>query len=461
MQSAIEGFPGPSHPLSPHAAIGGLSQLGRGLLRYSPTSLWERETSRLPPDLRKLRHRVRAFAVQHLDPLALAMDRAEHRPPGVWDPEVRKLVEKAGRAGYLTDLVPKPIGDLSPTLIGKMVWAQAIKTEEMARICGGLMLLLSAHHLGVAPFILSGDLAAARRFVLPAYRRLRRGDPDLFAFAITEPGAGSDVEEGHGAGLCHPGTVARRAPDRDGWLLNGRKCFISGGDLARTIAVFASLESEGMESWTCFAVTSEMPGFRVVRNELKMGMRASAATELEFDNVFVPDSHVVGGLRKGWGINRGTLNFSRLPVAAMAVGFAQSAVDLTRAFITSRRLGGRRLIDYQEIQLQFAQMLAETSAIRALVWQKAKFFTPRQADASMCKFHCTDRALEVVNIAMDLFGNHCLEQGNRIEKVFRDLRLTQIFEGTNEINRLAVIEDCQEELVPPIASMDLPSSSID
>ena len=154
--------------------------------------------------------------------------------------------------------------------------------------------------------------------------------------------------------------------------MNGRKVFISGGDIARYISVFAALDGEGYDSWTCFLVDSQSQGFKVARCEMKMGMRASGAAELEFIDCFVPDNRVVGGLRNGWGLARATLNLSRLPVAAMAVGFAQQAVDIATAYACEQTLAGRPLIHYQQVQATIADLQAETSAIRALVWQQPK-----------------------------------------------------------------------------------------
>jgi len=213
------------------------------------------------------------------------------------------------------------------------------------------------------------------------------------------------------------------------------------------VTVFAALEGEGIESWTCFLVRKNMPGFSVVRNELKMGMRASSAAELEFDHVFVPDSHVIGGLRNGWAINRSILNLSRLPVAAMAVGFAQGATDAAMDFVCRYKLGGKGLIHYQETQLELAQMVADTSAIRSLVWQSSQSWVSTQGKSALNKFYCTDLAVKVCERAMDMMSNHGGLHCNSAEKAFRDARLTQIFEGTNQINRLALIEDIQEQLM--------------
>jgi butyryl-CoA dehydrogenase len=264
------------------------------------------------------------------------------------------------------------------------------------------------------------------------------------AFAITEPGAGSDAQDGRGASLYRPTTTAKKV--EGGWLLNGTKIFISGGDIAQSVSVFAALEGEGMDSWSCFLLQRGMDGFTVGRKESKMGQRASAATELIMDNVFVPDSHLVGELYQGWGINRAVLNYSRIPVGAIALGIARGAMESAVEFASSQSQGGKPLINYQEVQLAIAQMLMEVSAMRCMVWNFANTWTLRQSRASMAKTFCSDTAVKVCERAMELMGNHGILHHKRAEKAYRDARLTQIYEGTNEINRLAVIEDQMEEL---------------
>lgn len=442
----LQGFTDQRSTYSPRHALHHHSALVRPLVAYSPQTLWAEDTRSLPRALASYRRQVREFAEQQLRPLAEQLDLQPHSPLGQPNPIRDNLLVLAGQQGYLSDLLPSPFGS-TPWLRYRypLAWQQAIKVEEFARVCGGLMLLLSAHNLGAAPLLLSGDMRAARRFLLPAFKESQAGNPHLFAYAITEPAAGSDVEESHGASLCTPGVIAQKVPG--GWRLRGRKCFISGGDLAQSITVFGALEGEGIDSWTCFLVHNTQPGFRVARTELKMGMRASGAAELEFDDVFVPNEQVIGGLRRGWAINRAILNLSRLPVAAMAVGFAQAATDLAMDFACQYRVNGEPLINHQETQLQIAQMVAETSTIRALVWKHANAWTITQRKSAMAKFHCSDTAVRVCEQAMELMGNHGGLYTRKVEKVFRDARLTQIFEGTNQINRLALIEDIQEELI--------------
>ncbi len=430
----------PGHGLDPLLRMQELRRLGRLLVSYEAADFWEMDTQRLPAPLARLRRRARTFAEQHLRPRVQDLD-AAHTEPGHLAAPARELLVQAGRDGWMTGMLPAPWGTANwlemryPTHL-----RFAIQVEELARVCGGQMLLLSAHQLGLAPIALSGDLGAMQRFFRPMTRDFLAGQPHLFAYAITEPGAGSDAEDGHGAAHNTPRVLAR--PVRGGYRLNGRKCFISGGDVARKIAVFAALEGEGFESWTCFVVDAGNPGLAALRTELKMGMRASSAAELAFNEAFVPSCDIVGGLRQGWALNRATLNASRYPVAAMAVGFARHACELAMAHAREQRLGGRPLLAYQEYQLQVAQMIAETRAMRALLWQQAQgSFQARQGESSLSKFHITDRAQAVCSMGLAILAEHGMAKHQGMEQVLRDLRLTRIFEGTNQINRLALIED--------------------
>ncbi|MDO8654317.1 MAG: acyl-CoA dehydrogenase family protein [Undibacterium sp.] len=446
-QNYLEGHLPAGHRLSPHWQFGNLPLIGRALTDYPVNDLWETDFARLPRALAKQRRRARSFAEQYLMPAAAELDLAPHLPAGQCHPTTQRILCEAGKQGWLSYFMPAPLGSMPwGSVPYAPIWQCSLVVEEFSRACGGLMLLLSAHHLGAMPLILSGSVSTLMRHLVPVYRRCERGEPHLIAFAITEPGAGSDVEEGHGAQAYRPGVVA--TPTEGGYLLNGRKCFISGGDLAKTATVFAALQGEGMASWTCFYVDCTAPGYKVTRTELKMGMRASGAAEIELTNVFVPSDRVIGGLRNGWALNRATLNASRIPVASMAVGFARAATETAVEFARRYTLGGKALIHYQDVQLHLATMVAETRAIRSLVWQEAKSgWQPRQLNTSLCKFHATDRAQRVCEMAMDLLADHGGLHENKLDKIFRDVRLTRIFEGTNQINRLSMIEDWQTQLL--------------
>lgn len=441
-----------SHALMPQHQFRELPFFPRLLTNAPLTDLWDTDTQRLPAPLAKLRQQARTFAEQHLAPIAAQQDLAPHAAPGQLSPQLEELLKVAGKAGWLSYFLPPPLGSLPyAALRSPLIWSCSVIVEEFSRVCGGLMLLLSAHHLGCMPLILSGQPRMIFGPLRQIYRDNLNGQPHLAAFAITEPQAGSDVEDSYGAAHYQPGVVA--TPVDGGYRLNGRKRFISGGDLAKSMTVFAALKGEDLSSWTCFLVSDAHQKVRIERTELKMGMRASGAAELAFDDVFVPDSHVVGGLRKGWVINRGTLNSSRIPVASMAVGFARAATEEALHVARHYTLGGKTLINYQEVQMQLATMVAETRAIRSLIWQEARHaWSPRQLHASLCKFQATDRAQVVCEMALDLMGDHALLHENRIEKIYRDLRLTRIFEGTNQINRLSLIEDWQHQLLASSAN---------
>jgi alkylation response protein AidB-like acyl-CoA dehydrogenase len=437
--TALDGHLRAADPLVPQTAVRRLPLLGRQLAGYSPRTLWELDTATLPRALAAYRRRTRDFAETVLAPRALDGDRG----PGTVTEDVLRA---AAWAGLLSDYLPWPLGAGDPRCAVRPVQLlAALKLEELCAACGGLGLAIGAHGLGAAPLLLSGDLAAIRRHLVPVLRANRRGDLHLLAYAITEPGGGSDVEDTRGAAGYRPGTVARRVPG--GWSLTGRKVFISGGDIARTVCVFAALEGDDMRSWTCFVVPADAPGFGVGRSELKMGQRASSATELVLDGVVVGYDRVVGGLRNGWALNRTVLNFSRVPVGAIALGIARGAMEAAMGFAREHVVAGRRVLDHQEAQLLLAQMIAETAAMRALVWRAASSWTARQAASSSVKVFCSDTAVKVCESAMELMGAHGLLHANRAEKAYRDARLTQIYEGTNQINRLAIIEDQMDEVV--------------
>jgi alkylation response protein AidB-like acyl-CoA dehydrogenase len=436
---AIEGFLNSDAKTSLQAALKNLGPGIKWVANYSPKTVWEQETMRLPWSLRRYRFQLRNFAQTVLKEHSLSQDLTTDQDI------IQSILVKAGKSGLLSDVLPPPWGDNNWfKVLRPLAMSQVLKMEELCAACGGLGTMLGAHGLGGAPILFSGSLSAIKRFILPCYKSNRNGVPDLLAFAITEPELGSDAEESYGASLAMPRTIAKKS--NEGWVINGRKVFITGGDLANRICVFAALEGEGMDSWTCFIVEKGMPGFSAGRNELKMGQKASSASELIFNNVLVPPTHQIGKLRGGWAINRAVLNISRMPVGAIALGIARGAMENAIEFVCSQKVGGKTLINYQDVQQKVAQMYMETSAMRAMLWQSANSWTPTQFHSSATKVFCSDTSVKICYMAMDILGNHSLLHKNGVEKSFRDARLTQIFEGTNQINRLGMIEDQLEQL---------------
>ncbi len=398
-----------------------------------PLELWERDTATLPWVFRIKRRKYRRFALREIVPLALKAD----LEPGSVD--VRGLFRKSAKQGFQTELMPFPVGNASLwALAHSILMAPALKAEEFCAACGGLGLALLAHELGMAPLFVSGDLKAIFRWMRKIYKEIRAGEPAIAAFAITEPGAGSDAEETEGAKSGTPGCRARRVAG--GYRISGRKVFISDGRVARWVTLFAALDGEGFESWTCFLLDKAMEGFSVGRSERKMGQRAADASELILDDVFVPHDRVIGPEQAGWAINRNVLNFSRPVVGAIALGIARGAFERALEFCKAARLGNRPLVSYQDVQIRLADMLLRIQAMRATVWHAVRYRLPFQTAGSIAKVFCSDTAWQVCNDAMALMGEHGFVHSQGVEKAARDARLTQIYEGTNQINRLAIFE---------------------
>ena len=419
--------------LTPKGARERLGLLGKLLYDARSLELWERDTATLPFIFRRMRRRYRDFAKRVIAPLALE---ADADPSSI---DIKEVFLKAAREGFETELVPWPIGTGNPiAALKSFLMAPILKAEEFCAACAGIGLALLAHDLGMAPLFISGDLKAIFKWMRKIYREIRNGEPSIAAFAITEPNAGSDAEETLGAAKAR--FVCRAKRVSGGWVLNGRKVFISNGRVAKWVTLFAATDERGMESWTCFLLDKSMKGFSVGRSEKKMGQRAADATELILEDVFVPDDRVIGKVGAGWAINRNVLNYSRPVVGAIALGIARGAFERALEFCHEARLNNRPLISYRYVQLELADMLAKISAMRALVWQAARYRVPFQTMGSIAKVFCSDMAWEVCNQAMALMEDHGFLHCHGVEKAARDARLTQIYEGTNQINRLAIIE---------------------
>ncbi len=422
-------------PTHPDEAKKNLPLFGRLFLREHKGDLWEDETMTLPWTLRRMRRKYKAFADERIRPLELEVDL------DVSKLDKDGLFKDYAKLGYATELLPWPIGTLPlPCVLGWYGVPLALKIEEITAACGGIGLMLGAHELGFAPLVLSGSPSVLTKWVIPTYAALKRGEKKLFAFAITEPGAGSDVEETEGAMKAKVVTRAKKVSG--GYVINGRKVFISDGGIADYVTLFACLGNEGVESWTCFLLERGMKGFTLGRKEKKMGQKAGDATELVLEDVFVPDDHRIGPEKSGWALNRSVLNTSRPGVGAIALGISRSAFEHCLDFCRTTRLGNKRLVEYQDIQIELADMLIKIFAARALVWSTVKRFIPPMAAASaVTKVFASDASVAVCEKAMEIMGDHGYMHGRGVEKALRDARLTQIYEGTNQINRLGIIED--------------------
>jgi alkylation response protein AidB-like acyl-CoA dehydrogenase len=411
-----------------------LTVIGRMLVDGRDLSLWEHDTKTLPRGARVWRRRARAFARERIRPLTAMAD----RDPASFDPKA--LVGAAARKGFQTQLFVPPFGRASvTTYLRSATLPIAVIAEEFATECGGLALLLLAHNLGVVPLLLSGHVRTLVRHFLPLYFKTSwLGDSTTFAFAITEPEAGSDVESCEGAAQARLNATAR--PVQGGYILNGSKVFISDGAIADRITFYARIEGEGVESWTCFLIDKTMPGVSVGRHEKKMGQRAADASEIILEDVFVPRRNIVGKLRSGWPNNHNVLNYSRPVVAAMALGHGRGAFERALAFCRGAERGGRRLIECRDVQYELADMVTALAAARAMIWRACRNFRANQPLSSIAKVFASDTAVRVCNQAMELMGDAGYMHAHGVERAWRDSRLTQIYEGTNQINRYDIIE---------------------
>jgi 2-desacetyl-2-hydroxyethyl bacteriochlorophyllide A dehydrogenase len=277
--------------------------------------------------------------------------------------------------------------------------------------------LFGANMLGLSPILLSGDLEAIQRFVKPISESWETDQPRLAALAATEPGMGSDFIQGH------PGGKARTRVERkgDGYLINGRKVFISNGSLASLVTVFASHDADApiRESTSCFAVPTDSPGFAVGQVFDKMGQRACPAAELLFDDVFVPEDHLIGKERGGWELNRLIMSVTRTPVATIALGIARAAYDRALAYAAERVQGGQAIVRHQAIQLLLADMSIRVEAARGLVWRSAASAAagkPSLKLASMAKTFASDAAVANATDAIQVLGGNGYMREYGVEK---------------------------------------------
>jgi alkylation response protein AidB-like acyl-CoA dehydrogenase len=416
-----------------------LGFFARQLVREHYGSFWEDETRTLPWTMRGLRRKYKDFCDEFIRPSVLAIDLDLEN----FDRD--KLYYEYAKRGFATELLPWPIGTMKyANILGGGLFASMLKVEELCAACPGQTMFFGAHDLGMGPLLMSASPTVLFRWIIPTYQKIKNGEKCIWAFAITEPGAGSDVEDTYGATKAKVITRAKKVSG--GYRISGRKVFITGGSVADYYTLFACLDDEGLESWTCFVIEKGMEGFSLGRREKKLGQKAGDATELILDNIFVPQNNRIGKERSGWALNRLVLTGSRPVVGGVGVGIARGAFEHCLDFCQKTKLGNKKLVEYQDIQLELADMLIKVIAARVLVWNTAlRYFPPYPSTSAAAKVFATDTANEVSASAMSLMSDHSYLHKNNLEKILRDARVTQIYEGTNQINRLALMEDLFEE----------------
>ncbi|MEI7641235.1 MAG: acyl-CoA dehydrogenase family protein [bacterium] len=335
-----------------------------------------------------------------------------------WD-----MVKEMANAGLCGLYIPEEYGGMSPKG-SKGIMQLVLATEEMSKVCGGIALSNAASALGTFPILLGATEAQKKKY-LPDVASGKK----LAAFGLTEAGAGSD------AGAMR--TTAVKKGNK--YILNGTKQWITNGFEAETYTVFAMTDkSKGARGCSCFIVEKGTPGFTFGKKENKMGIRASATTELIFQDCEVPEENLVGG-KEGTGfiIAVGTLNHSRPGVAAQALGIAAGALDESLAYARQREQFGQKISGFQAVQHMLAIMAVEVEAARSLVYAVSRSVdagaTDFAKDSAFCKYYASEVAMKVTTNAVQIFGGYGYMKEYPVEKMMRDAKITQIYEGTSQI----------------------------
>ncbi len=303
-----------------------------------------------------------------------------------------------------------------------------LATEELSKACGGISLALAATALGAFPIILFGTDEQKERY-LPDIAKGKK----LAAFALTEAGAGSDA-----AAIS---TTAKKKGDS--YVLNGTKQWITNGGEAEVYTVIASVDkSKGARGAAAFIVEKGMDGFEFGKKEDKMGIRASATRELVFTDCKVPKENLLGKEGLGFIVAMKTFDQSRPGVASQALGIAQGALDLTLEYVKERKQFGKSISSFQGVQFMLADMATEIEAARALIYATARMVDAGikkiSKESAMAKLFASDMAMKITTDCVQLFGGYGYMRDYPIEKFMRDAKITQIYEGTNQIQRAVI-----------------------
>jgi acyl-CoA dehydrogenase len=337
----------------------------------------------------------------------------------------KDLISVGYELGLMNQVIPTEYGGLGLTHVD-----QVLVCEELAWGCSGVATSLFANDLANLPILLAGTEEQKKRLLTPFTERLK-----LASFCLTEPGAGSDV-----AALS---TTARR--DGDHYVLNGSKCFITNGGYAEQFTVFATVDkSRRHKGITCFVVDGKVPGLTVAKHENKMGQRASNTVSLTFEDVRVPVANRIGEEGEGFRIAMETLDNSRPTTAAFAVGIARAALEHSLEYSSQRQTFGKPIREHQGIQFMLADMAMNIQAARLLTHQSAWLLDNGQKNtlvSSYAKCFAADMAMKVTTDAVQVYGGYGYIKEYPVEKLMRDAKLIQVYEGTSQVQRIVIARE--------------------
>ena len=370
------------------------------------------------------RQLFKEFAETEVAPLAQETDETEQFP--------EETVKKMGKSGFLGIPVPKEYGGQ-----GCDILTYVMCVEELSKVCGTTGVIVSAHtSLCVDPIQTYGTPEQKAKY-LPDLASGKK----LGAFGLTEPGAGTDAQ----------GQQTKAVLDGDEWVLNGSKCFITNGkeaDVYIVIAVTGIVEKRGrkMKEISAFIVDKGTPGFTFGTKENKMGICASSTYELIFTDCRIPKDNLLGQKGKGFGIAMHTLDGGRIGIAAQALGLAEGALETTINYVKERKQFGRSIAQFQNTQFVLADLATKVEAAKLLVYKAAMKKAQYQQDhktsysveAAMAKLYAAEAAMEVTTKCVQLHGGYGYIKEYDVERMMRDAKITEIYEGTSEVQRMVI-----------------------
>ena len=362
-----------------------------------------------------VRQMVKEFAVNEVKPIAAEIDETERFP--------MENVKKMAELGMMGIPFPKELGGA-----GGDVLSYIITVEELSKVCGTTGVIVSAHTSLCASLLYeNGTPSQKEKYLIP----LAKGEK-IGAFGLTEPGAGTDAA----------GQQTTAVLDGDNYILNGSKIFITNGGVADTFIVFAMTDkSQGTRGISAFIVEKDFPGFSIGKKEDKLGIRASSTTELIFENCVVPKENLIGKEGKGFGIAMKTLDGGRIGIAAQALGIAEGAYEEAVKYMKERKQFGRPLSAFQGLQWMIAEMETKIEAAKLLVYKAAwlkQNKLPYSVDAAKAKLFAAEVAMDVTTKAVQIHGGYGYTKEYPVERMMRDAKITEIYEGTSEVQKMVI-----------------------
>jgi alkylation response protein AidB-like acyl-CoA dehydrogenase len=370
--------------------------------------------TRLAEDEALFRDSVYEFADREIRPLAREMDEHAKFSPG--------LVKKLFELGVMSVEVPESFGGAGGTFFHSV-----LAVESLSRVDPSVGVLVDVQNTLVINAVMKWGTDEIQRKYLPRFATNLIG-----AYCLSEAGSGSDAF-----------ALATRATEQgDGFAINGRKLWITNGNEADMFIVFANVNPDaGYRGITAFIVDRGTPGFTVGKKEDKLGIRASSTCELVFEDCVVPKSQILGEVGKGYKVAIETLNEGRIGIGAQMLGLAQGALDHTVAYVKERKQFGKPIADFQGVQFQIARMATDVECTRLLVYNSARLRDAGQpflTEAAMCKVYSSEVAERVASMAINLYGGNGFVKEYPVEKLYRDAKIGQIYEGTTNMQLMTI-----------------------